>query len=158
MTSPGTIDRARRAALDSSPFAVVGSDAMGRVIVWNAAAERLLGWSASEVLGRELLEFGVVPPGQETDRFESHRRSTLAGDPAAGSIEAVRVRRDGTSFPARIWPAPLHDDDGELVGFLGFLLDITDEQRRERARRRRGALPLDLHAVARRRHRHRPRS
>jgi len=129
------LERAHRAVLESSPFAVVASDHRGRLVVWNPAAERLFGWAAGEVLGRPLMELGIVPPGEEAAAYEAQRRLALSGVGSGHSMEAVRVRRDGTAFAARIWPTPLRDAEGELTGFLGFIIDITEEQHREEARR-----------------------
>jgi PAS domain S-box-containing protein len=128
-------DRAQRAALESSPFAVVASDTEGRVLLWNPEAERLFGWSAVEVLGRPLLELGIVPQGEEAEQFEAQRRLALSGERSGGSLVATRLRRDGTAFTARVWPSPLRDAEGALTGFLGFVTDVTDERRREEARR-----------------------
>ncbi|MFO7960684.1 MAG: PAS domain S-box protein [Nitriliruptoraceae bacterium] len=135
MSQRELLDRAQRAALVSSPFAVVAADAEGRVVLWNPEAERLFGWPAEEVLGRPLLELGVVPAGEEAAQFEAQRRLALSGARNSRSLDATRLRRDGTAFTARIWPSPLRDAEGELTGFLGFVADVTEEQRREAERR-----------------------
>ena len=135
MAQRDLIDRAQRAAIESSPFAVVASDAAGRVVLWNPAAERLFGWPAAETLGRPVRELGIVPAGEEAAQYEAQRTLALSGRPTARSVDATRLRRDGTAFTARIWPSPLHDAEGELTGFLGFISDATEEHRREAARR-----------------------
>ena len=129
------IDRAQRAALSSAPFAVVASDAEGRVVLWNPEAERLFGWHADEVLGQPLLELGLVPPGEEAAQYEAQRRLALSGTQGGHWLDATRLRRDGTAFTARIWPSPLRDAEGELTGFLGFITDVTEQVRAEEARR-----------------------
>ncbi len=129
------VDRAQQAVLASSPLAVVAADTNGRVVVWNPQAERLFGWRAEEALGRPLLELGLIPAGEEAAQFGAQRRLALAGVGTDQALEATRLRRDGSAFVARIWPAPLRDAAGELTGFLGFVTDITEERRREESRR-----------------------
>lgn len=129
------VDHVQRAVLDSSPLAVIASDAEGRVVVWNPAAERLFGWTAEEALGRGVLDLGLIPVGEEAAQFEAQRRLALSGVGSGEALEATRLRRDGSAFTARIWPAPLRDAAGELTGFLGFVTDISEERRREEARR-----------------------
>ncbi len=128
-------DQAQRAALESAPFAVVASDADGRILLWNPAAESLFGWTAAEVLGTPLMELGIVPPGEEAAQYEAQRELALSGTRVGGSLDATRLRRDGSPFIARVWPSPLRDAEGELSGFLGLLIDVTEERRREEARR-----------------------
>ena len=129
------IDRAHRAVLESSPLAVVASDAQGRVVVWNPEAERLFGWPADEVLGRPVLELGIVPAGEESAQYEAQRELALSGTGHGSHLDVTRCRRDGSTFAARVWPSPLRDAEGGLTGFLGFITDITEVQRREAARR-----------------------
>lgn len=129
------IDRAQRAVLQSSPLAVVASDAEGRVIVWNPQAERLFGWPADEAIGRPVIDLGIVPAGDEAAEYEAQRRLALSGAGHGGHLDVTRCRRDGSTFAARVWPSPLRDAEGELTGFLGFITDITEEQRREATRR-----------------------
>ncbi len=61
--------------LDSIGEAVIALDAEGKIIVWNAAAERLYGWQATEVLGRPFS--GLLQTTYE-DPEETHARATAA--------------------------------------------------------------------------------
>jgi PAS domain S-box-containing protein len=135
MADPDLRDAVQQAALDSSPLAVLASDEDGRVVVWNTAAEELFGWSRDEVLDQPLAELGIVPAGEEAERFRRFRDAALAGRPLGGHLDALRRRRDGSTFTARIWPAPLRDDAGAPRGFIAFIDDVTAEERREAQRR-----------------------
>jgi PAS domain-containing protein len=55
-------DQIKTGLLDAVEQAVIATDVAGRVVYWNAFAERLYGWSASETVGRELGEM-LVPQG-----------------------------------------------------------------------------------------------
>ncbi|TIP21923.1 MAG: PAS domain S-box protein, partial [Mesorhizobium sp.] len=48
--------------------------------------------------------------------------------------EAVAQRPDGSFFPFLPFPTPLRDEDGNLIGAINMLLDLTDRQRAEEAR------------------------
>ena len=91
-----------RIVLDSAPDAFVAIDRDGSVRTWNAAAERMLGWSAAEAVGKPLRAL-IIPPElrEANDRL---RRDLL--DPA--EADATRVlelelqRRTGSRFPAEV--------------------------------------------------------
>jgi PAS domain S-box-containing protein len=124
--------RRASALLDStfraSPLAIVGTDTSGSVDVWNAAAERVFGWKAQEVLGRPL---PAVPDDQSQD-FALIRQRVLENREAIDHLERVRLRKDGTSFEARISVAP-RLTGGELSGMMAIIEDVTDQKRAEEA-------------------------
>ena len=89
--------------LDTLPLAVVAVDAAdGCVRAWNAAAERLFGWRAVEVLGHAL-------PGGAADRtptFERVMRAARAGV-CQRRVPVGVLRRDGRLVELDLWTAPL---------------------------------------------------
>ena len=96
----------------------------------NAAAERIFGYRADQVLGRELAE-AFVPPSSR----EAHRRG-LARYLATGQtrildrrIEITAMRADGSEFPAEL-TVTRADLPGEPA-FIGYVRDITERQRAE---------------------------
>ena len=121
-----------RIVLDSAPDAFVAIDRDGSVRTWNAAAERMLGWSAAEAVGKPLRAL-IIPPElrEANDRL---RRDLL--DPA--EADATRVlelelqRRDGSRFPAEVRASRV-TIRGEVFA-AGFLRDVTDRLRREAER------------------------
>ena len=50
----GDQEASAAALIDGAPVAIVGANCLGAVVEWNATAERLLGWTRAEVLGRQL--------------------------------------------------------------------------------------------------------
>src|SRR5208282_4456950 len=79
------------ALIANAPVAIVALDHASHVCIWNPAAERMFGWTAAEILGRELPN---VPP----EREEEHRvfcELIRQGGSVAG-IETQRRRKDGT--------------------------------------------------------------
>jgi PAS domain S-box-containing protein len=120
-----------RAMLEAALDAVVSMDAEGRVIGWNAAAETIFGYPASEAVGREMAEL-IVPPRLR----DAHRRGlaryleTGRGVVLDSRLEITGMRRDGTEFPVELTITRI-----ALPGaptFTGYLRDITDRVTAER--------------------------
>jgi PAS domain S-box-containing protein len=119
-----------RSVVDTALDAVVSMDAAGQITGWNARAEALFGWSASEVVGRSLAET-IIP----VNLREAHRRglerylATGEGPALNRRLEVTALRRDGQEFPVELSFAPLLIDGAQH--FSGFLRDITDRKRVE---------------------------
>jgi PAS domain S-box-containing protein len=111
------------AVIDAAPVAVVALDADDRIRLWNPAAERVIGWSEAEMLGRP---YPAMPSPAEGD--EAFLDRLRAGEELAG-VETRHPRADGSSFDARLWAAPL-DDGGEYAGAILIVADVTDRRRR----------------------------
>ncbi|MEJ5254423.1 MAG: PAS domain S-box protein [Acidimicrobiales bacterium] len=131
-------ERSRRlsAILESTPDAIVGMDLDGRVNVWNAGAEAVYGYPASEILGQPV---SILAP---EDRLEevSFLLEYVAKGESVRNFETVRRRRDGQLVNVAITVCPIRDGDGRVVGLSCCGRDITDRIRLaeeiERNRRR----------------------
>ncbi len=117
--------------LDAVEQAVIVTDPDGRISHWNRFAERLYGWPAADVLGRQILE--VAPAATTREQAAEILAHVRAGGHWSGEV-LVR-RRDRTAFPALVTASPLSDDDGALVGIIGVAIDITAHRRAEEALR-----------------------
>ena len=117
-----------RAVLNAALSAVVVIDTAGRVIDWNARAEKMFDWPRKEALGRELSTL-IIPPHYR----EAHRRgmqhflSTGEGPVLNSTLEMSALRRDGGEFPVELSISPLKS--GDVVTFCGFITDITERKR-----------------------------
>ena len=127
-----------------APTAVIAYDAHGHVEHWNPAAERIFGWRAEEVVGKQ-------PPLVQQDQrhvfFEVLHR-TLLGE-TIGERDARRVRKDGSEVDIRIWTAPLRDPEGAIRGMVAILVDVTDRLRTQEALARESEAKDDLLEAAR---------
>ncbi|MEV2278926.1 PAS domain S-box protein [Nocardiopsis sp. NPDC049922] len=98
--------------LAASADAVVGVDGERRVTVWNPAAERMFGWAAREVVGREP-PFVPAELGSEFDAVLEQVRSGTSL-----SIVTRRVRSDGTVIDVRASASCVLDPDGGAEGWV----------------------------------------
>jgi PAS domain S-box-containing protein len=110
-----------RAIIETAPVAIIGLDLEGKVhSVWNAAAEKLLGWNVQEVMGRYLPNV----PEEKGEEFHHFREQIRSGMVLKG-IEIRWQRRDGTPIDYSIYASPLHDAKGRINGVIIVLVDIT---------------------------------
>jgi PAS domain S-box-containing protein len=96
-------------------YAVIAADQSGRVTVWNAAAERIFGYTAEEMLGRPVAR--IVPESLR----EAHERCyvrAMMNPPAAPTDEFTlpAVHRDGTELNLQGRLCGLAGEDGRIVG------------------------------------------
>ncbi|MBW4497967.1 MAG: PAS domain S-box protein [Oscillatoria princeps RMCB-10] len=137
----------QQAILDSSNYTIISSTPDGTIRTFNAAAERLLGYSAEEVIGKttpaiihdlgevvrraaELsAELGVtVEPGFEVFVSKARRGET-------DEREWTYIRKDGSRFPVLLSVTSLRDTEGNITGFMGIASDITSRKQAEAALR-----------------------
>jgi PAS domain S-box-containing protein len=119
------------AIIKASPLAIIVHDVAGNVVSWNPAAERIFGWSEAEVVGRGL---PFVPP-EKHHEFLANLRKVTRGESIERS-EIQRVRRDGSAVCLSLSAAPLRDAEGEIIGVLAVLADITARRQAEETRQR----------------------
>ncbi len=112
------------ALFDASPLAIISIDSSGYVRRWNPAAERIFGWTESEVIGKK------NPLGQNPDdpKFVALRQRVMSGESISG-LEVKRRKKDGTILDIRVSTAPLRDNNGEISGIMTILSDITQDRR-----------------------------
>ncbi|MDX6656601.1 MAG: hypothetical protein QOH62_1394 [Solirubrobacteraceae bacterium] len=126
--------RFQAALLDQADIPIVSLDFDGRCTEFNAAAQQLFGWTREELLG-ELLAGRLDSPG-ESERVPAVRAAALAG----GWEGEWRLRRkDGSEFPGHARLAPLRDDAGVALGFVGVFQDLTERKAVERTLEQRAA-------------------
>jgi len=105
-------------------------DEAGRITDWNAGAQRLKGYSATEVIGRHFSCFFT-----EEDQKANLPQQALDTAARAGKYEAEgwRVRKDGSRFFASAVVTAMHDASGRVVGFAKITRDVTERIQQQRA-------------------------
>jgi PAS domain S-box-containing protein len=116
--------------VESAPLPIVSTDLDGIVRSWNRAAEKTLGWSASEVLGLPNPVLGLTEP-RDLERLRKSKEGT-----APMRLQGRRHRRDGKSVDLRTWSSALHGPSGEVSGMLTVLEDVTAQRKLEAERAR----------------------
>ncbi|MEY2489653.1 MAG: two-component system, chemotaxis family, CheB/CheR fusion protein [Verrucomicrobiota bacterium] len=115
------------AIVNSSDDAIVGKDLNSIVTSWNAGAERIFGYSASEMIGTSIMR--LIPPdhqGEEELILTRIRRGERV-DP----IETVRVGKDGRLLDVSITVSPIKDSTGKVIGASKVARDISERKRAE---------------------------
>ncbi|CAN5183077.1 hypothetical protein BH10PSE17_BH10PSE17_32460 [soil metagenome] len=109
-------------AVDQSPSAVLITDLDNRIEYVNAAFAHVTGYSAEEVLGRDvkLLESGATSP-----EIHSDMAATL-GRGEAWKGEVVNRRRNGDHYTDLVWITPIRDLNGRITQYLSIQQDITE--------------------------------
>ena len=129
--------------VESSEMAIVGKSLEGIIQSWNAAAERLFGYTADEAVGRHISL--VLPP--ERLHEEETIIATLKEGRHVEHFETERVRADGQRIFVSLTISPIRDDLGNVVGASKMVRDITERKRLEDDLRR---LAADLSEADRR--------
>jgi len=133
----------QNAILTSANFSIIATDEKGIIQLFNVGAERMLGYTAAEVVNRispsdihdpqEVmaraqalsLELSTpIAPGFEALAFKASRG-------IADSYELTYIRKDGSRFPAVVSITALRDDYGEVIGYLLIGADNTVRKRVE---------------------------
>jgi PAS domain S-box-containing protein len=123
-----------RATVEAAFDCVIGMDGDGRIIEFNAAAERCFGYTRDQVLGRPLAD-KIIPPDQRAAHTAGLARYRVSGDgPYLNRrIETVAMRADGTEFPVELAIAAAQGMQDRI--FVGYLRDITARKHAEQALR-----------------------
>jgi len=111
----------------SSDDAIVSKTVDGVIQSWNAAAERLFGYSSAEAIGRPVTI--IIPPDRQDEEKEILRR-IRAGE-RVEHFETVRVRKDGQLIDISLTVSPVLDEAGNVVGASKIARDITDRKKAE---------------------------
>lgn len=117
------------AIVSSSEDAIVGKTLEGVVTSWNAAAERIFGYSAGEMVGDTV--FKLIPP----DLHDSEREllaQIRRGYPVRFS-ETERICKDGRRILIGLSVSPIRDSQGQVVGASSIKRDVTEQLRAQAA-------------------------
>jgi PAS domain S-box-containing protein len=107
-------------------YAIFLLDSAGRVMSWNAGAERIKGYAAAEILGRH---FSLFYPVEERAAGQADAALQRAAREERYQQEGWRLRKDGTRFWADVVITALRGPLGELRGFAKVTRDMTARQR-----------------------------
>lgn len=126
-----TSDGLNQTLLDSiTDYAIYMLDADGHVSTWNAGAERIKGYMASEIIGQHFSRFYTE---DDRARNEPERALAIARRDGRFEKESWRLRKNGSRFWAHVVIDAIHDDEGHVVGFAKITRDNTERLEAHRA-------------------------
>jgi PAS domain S-box-containing protein len=142
----------QKAIFDSANFSSIATDAKGVIQIFNVGAERMLGYTALEVLNQRT-PADISDPQEIVTRAKT--LSIELDTPIAPGFEALvfkasrgiediyeltYIRKDGSRFPAVVSVTALRDDDNDIIGYLLIGTDNTARKQAEEALLKAGAL------------------
>ena len=111
--------------LENVNDAIVASDEQYILRAWNPAAERMYGWKAEEVIGRNGVDI-LQTKFPEEDASTMRRQIAELGHYVG---EAIQLRKDGTPIRVEVASKVLQDDRGKITGYVSVNRDITERKR-----------------------------
>ncbi len=130
LASPGHSDSLYRLLVAGiTDYAIYMLDNDGRVVNWNAGAERFIGYTAPEIVGRHFSCFYT-----DEDRAADQPAKALEVAQREGRFEKEgwRLRKNGQRFWASVVIDPIQDDEGQLIGFAKVTRDLTEREKVQR--------------------------
>jgi PAS domain S-box-containing protein len=109
-------------------YAIFMLDPNGRVATWNVGAERIKGYTASDIIGQHFSIF--YPEDARASGWPEHELQE-ASEKGSFVDNGWRVRKDGTTFWANVTITALRDDAGQLLGYAKLTRDLTESKRIE---------------------------
>ena len=108
--------------IESSDDVILSKDLNGIITSWNAAATRVFGYAAEEMVGASILKLI-----QEPVPFRAKRRSLKAFAPESGSntLKSRRLTKSGQLIDVSLTVSPLRDELGKVIGASKILRDIS---------------------------------
>jgi PAS domain S-box-containing protein len=126
-------------------YAIVSTDLRGRITGWNAGAERILGYSEAEMIGRP--SHGMLLP-EDVERGHPELEMRQAVAEGRASDERWHVRKDGSRFYGSGVLMPLRNASGKLRGYVKIFRDLTDRKRVEEEKEQIHAREREARAAA----------
>ncbi len=120
----------RENIIENSPDAIVCIRKGGEIIIWNSAAEKLLGYTKDEVIGRmNIVE--VYPPGGAKKIMRYLRSEDFGGPGTLQKREASVIHKGGQEIPVYISAAILYEN-GKEAGSVGIFTDLREKKKLEK--------------------------
>lgn len=117
----------RKAMEDSLKTGMRARDLNGRITYVNPAFCRMVGWSAEELVGMQPPMPYWAP--EAIEHTSGVHQQILGGNAPAQGLEVRLMRKSGERFDALLIEAPLIDDQGRHIGWMGSVVDVTEQKR-----------------------------
>jgi PAS domain S-box-containing protein len=104
-------------------YAIFMMDPQGKIVSWNAGAERIKGYTAKQIIGQN---FSCFFPAEDIERGRPEEVLRMTAASGRHEEQGVRVRKDGSRFLASLTFTALRDPAGNLRGFSEFSHDLSE--------------------------------
>ncbi len=108
-------------------YAILAADYDRNIIAYNEGARQLYGYAPEEIIGKQTLEIFFPREFTESGKLEIIIRELI--DKERFSCEGEKVRKDGSRFPAQILLTITRDKNGQILGFVEIVEDLTERKR-----------------------------
>ncbi|MFD9113055.1 PAS domain S-box protein [Streptomyces bottropensis] len=115
------------ALVESSQDAILAKTLDGHITYWNAAAQRLYGYTAEQAIGRHM---SFLAPVDRADEISALMEGLRRGEKVE-HFETLRVTRTGALLDVDVTLWPTRDTGGTVVGACAIVRDISDRKRAE---------------------------
>jgi len=115
--------------IDQTPLGYIAWDWSFRVTEWNPAAERIFGWAAHEALGRSARD--LIVPTTLQENADVIWSAVMRGDESVDRVETRACTRTGKEIICEWFNSPLRNENGDVIGCLSMMSDITERKRME---------------------------
>ncbi|CAL80466.1 putative two-component sensor histidine kinase with PAS/PAC domains [Bradyrhizobium sp. ORS 278] len=116
------------AIVSASADAIFGTTIEGIIRSWNGSCERMLGYSAAEMIGQPVMD--IIPP-ELREEAQAIRQRVGSGEAVEG-FETVRLTKDGRPIEVAATFSPIRDRHDRIIGISGILRDVTQSKQAER--------------------------
>ena len=123
----GQYQRRLAAIIDSSADAIIGKELDGTITSWNRGAETMYGYSADEIIGKNIALLASKDRPNEIPEILER----IARGERIEHYESVRITKDGRHLNVSISISPIREPDGKIVGASAIARDITAQRRAE---------------------------
>src|SRR5688572_26768484 len=120
------------AIVESSDDAIISKDLNGTIRSWNAAAERLFGYTAAEIIGKPVRL--IIPFNRQAEEDDILARLRLGQ--RIDHYQTIRQAKDGRLLEVSLTVSPVRDASGRVVGASKIARDITEQKRASAERER----------------------
>lgn len=111
------------AIVAGSSDAIVSKDLNGTILSWNAAAERLFGWPAEEIVGKSIRT--LIPDSRQSE--EDTIISRISAGEIVENFETWRKHKQGHIIPISVTVSPIRNQRGEIIAASKIARDISDQ-------------------------------
>jgi diguanylate cyclase (GGDEF)-like protein/PAS domain S-box-containing protein len=130
----------QHAVLDGADYSIISTNTAGLIVSFNAAAQRMLGYAADEVIGRQTpmlfhdadeIRQHAIELNQELGEPIQPGFDVFAAKARHGQSEErewTYLRKDGSRFPVHLSVTPLHGSGGRIEGFIGIAADLSAQK------------------------------